>query len=188
VQVYTTGQVGRICSVSSATACKWFDSGLLKGYRIPGSKDRRIPRDCLIAFMRENGLPLDSLNAMAKLLIVSNDPVMAAHLKQALPSTEFNCVVCGNCFEAAVQAERFSPDCTIVDFAIGAEEASQICRQWQSIKGMAKTILVAILLENDSINFDRSTVTETHRRPLDLSVLVERIRSLVASKQSVVNG
>ena len=54
--VYTTGQVAKICKVSPATVSKWFDSGCLKGFRVPGSRDRRIPREHLIAFMKEYGM------------------------------------------------------------------------------------------------------------------------------------
>lgn len=59
--VYTTGQVARICGVCPATAKKWFDSGQLKGYRIPGSGDRRVPREALVRFMRDNNMPLNGL-------------------------------------------------------------------------------------------------------------------------------
>src|SRR5512140_1444860 len=41
--VLTTGEVAKICNVAPRTVSKWFDSGSLKGYKIPGSKDRRIP-------------------------------------------------------------------------------------------------------------------------------------------------
>ena len=55
--VLTTGEVAKICNVASRTVSKWFDSGQLKGYRIPGSKDRRIPVANLLAFMREHEIP-----------------------------------------------------------------------------------------------------------------------------------
>jgi excisionase family DNA binding protein len=45
MKVFTTGQVAKICKVAPRTVSKWFDSGRLKGYRIPGSQDRRIPRE-----------------------------------------------------------------------------------------------------------------------------------------------
>lgn len=61
-QVFTTGDVARICHVSSRTAIKWFDSGRLRGYRIPGSQDRRIPRENLLRFMNEHGIPLGELS------------------------------------------------------------------------------------------------------------------------------
>ena len=62
-KVFTTGQVAKICQVAPRTVSKWFDSGRLKGYRIPGSQDRRIPRDQLIRFLKENHMPLGALDA-----------------------------------------------------------------------------------------------------------------------------
>src|SRR5262249_14744586 len=34
-KVFTTGQVAKICKVAPRTVSKWFDSGRLRGYRIP---------------------------------------------------------------------------------------------------------------------------------------------------------
>jgi len=61
--VFTTGQVAKICKVAPRTVSKWFDSGRLKGYRIPGSQDRRIPRKYLIEFMTEYEIPIEYLEA-----------------------------------------------------------------------------------------------------------------------------
>ena len=46
--VFTTGDVADICKLSQQTVIRCFDSGRLRGYRVPGSKFRRIPRDALI--------------------------------------------------------------------------------------------------------------------------------------------
>lgn len=51
--ILTVGECARICKVAPRTVSKWFDSGRLRGYRIPGSQDRRIPRQSLIKFLRE---------------------------------------------------------------------------------------------------------------------------------------
>ena len=59
--ILTTGEVAKICRVAPRTVSKWFDSGQLRGYRIPGSKDRRIPRDQLRVFMNKHGIPLNGL-------------------------------------------------------------------------------------------------------------------------------
>ena len=59
-KILTTGDVAEICNVASRTVHKWFDSGLLSGYRIPGSRDRRIPIDELKRFMEEHSLPMSS--------------------------------------------------------------------------------------------------------------------------------
>jgi predicted site-specific integrase-resolvase len=57
--VLTTGDVAKICRVAPRTAQKWFDTGLLNGYLIPGSKDRRIPIAELKRFMEQNNMPMD---------------------------------------------------------------------------------------------------------------------------------
>lgn len=59
-KVLTTGDVAEICNVAHRTVSKWFDGGLLGGYRIPGSQDRRIPVESLLKFMDANNLPKES--------------------------------------------------------------------------------------------------------------------------------
>jgi excisionase family DNA binding protein len=61
--VFTTGEVARICNVAARTANKWFDRGLLGGYRIPGSKDRRVPVKELKRFMKAHNIPFDTFPA-----------------------------------------------------------------------------------------------------------------------------
>lgn len=55
-KVFTTGQVAKLCFVAPRTVSKWFDTGKLRGYRIPGSQDRRVLRSSLIQFLRESGM------------------------------------------------------------------------------------------------------------------------------------
>ena len=43
--VFTTGEAAKICKVSQQTIIRCFDSGQLKGFRVPGSRFRRIPRE-----------------------------------------------------------------------------------------------------------------------------------------------
>lgn len=39
---YTAGDVAVIYGVSHRTACKWIDEGAIKGFTLPGSKERRV--------------------------------------------------------------------------------------------------------------------------------------------------
>jgi len=45
--VFTTGEAAKICKVSQQTIIRCFDNGQLKGFRVPGSRFRRIPREAL---------------------------------------------------------------------------------------------------------------------------------------------
>ncbi len=60
MRVFTTGQVAKICKVAPRTVTKWFDSGLLVGYRLPGGMDRRIPEDSLREFLQRHNMPVDT--------------------------------------------------------------------------------------------------------------------------------
>jgi excisionase family DNA binding protein len=62
-RIFTTGQVAKLVGVRPASVNKWFDRGVLKGYRIPGSQERRVPREQLDAFVRDQGLA-ESLEAL----------------------------------------------------------------------------------------------------------------------------
>jgi len=62
--IYTTGQAAKICHVAPRTISKWFDNGRLKGYRIPGSQDRRIPQKNLIKFLIEHGFPQEMIDSL----------------------------------------------------------------------------------------------------------------------------
>src|ERR687893_1526583 len=73
--VFTTGEAAEICKVSQQTIIRCFDSGRLKGFRVPGSRFRRIPREALIAFMRDNNIPPDAIDSgKIKVLVVDDDP------------------------------------------------------------------------------------------------------------------
>jgi excisionase family DNA binding protein len=190
MKVFTTGQVAKICKVAPRTVSKWFDSGRLKGYRIPGSQDRRIPREYLIKFLKEHGMPLGDLEdeAMAKVLIVAQDQVLIENLQRELPmERSFKVAVAASGFDAGIQAESFHPDCIIVDFSIGHTEALQICQNLRRNGEFAEIILIALLPDDgSSLNFDRSAINETFKKPFDAALLAERLRTLIGSRKELV--
>src|SRR6202007_940964 len=115
-KVFTTGQVAKICKVAPRTVSKWFDSGRLRGYRIPGSQDRRIPREHLIKFLKEHGMPLGELEeeGWPKILIVGAEKLFIDRVQELLPDAEdYKYEVANSGFEAGIQAESFHPDTII---------------------------------------------------------------------------
>jgi len=190
MKVFTTGQVAKICKVAPRTVSKWFDSGRLKGYRIPGSQDRRIPREYLIKFLKEHGMPLGDLEdeAMGKVLIVTQDQVLVENLKRELPlEKSFKVAAASNGFDAGIQAESFHPDCIIVDFSIGRTEALQICQNLRRNSEFAEVILIALLPDDgSSLSFDRSAINETFKKPFDVALLAERLKTLIGAKKELV--
>jgi excisionase family DNA binding protein len=190
MKVFTTGQVAKICKVAPRTVSKWFDSGRLKGYRIPGSQDRRIPREYLIRFLKEHGMPLGDLEdeAMAKVLIVAQDQILIENIKRELPlERSFKVAIAASGFDAGIQAESFHPDCIIVDFSIGRTEALQICQHLRRNVEFADVILIALLPDDgNSTSFERSSITETFKKPFAAAHLAERLRTLIGAKKELV--
>ena len=57
----TTGMVADLFGVVPRTISKWVDSGKLKGYKLPGSMDRRIPRQAIVDFCRAENVPVPKM-------------------------------------------------------------------------------------------------------------------------------
>jgi len=129
--VLTTGEVARICKVAPRTVTKWFDSGQLHGYRIPGSKDRRIPITQLIRFMRQNNMPLDGMLHFTKtrILIVDDEAEIVDMLRDLLSQqTTYDVQVARNGFEAGVAAEKIKPHVILLDINLGDINGKDVCK------------------------------------------------------------
>ncbi|HUG91276.1 MAG TPA: helix-turn-helix domain-containing protein [Planctomycetaceae bacterium] len=186
--IFTTGQVAKICKVAPRTVSKWFDSGRLRGYRIPGSQDRRIPREHLIRFLKEHGMPLGELEdeAMGKLLVVGADAAVRSSLTELMGADDFKIESAQSGFEAGIQAESLHPDCVVVDFAMGRNEALMIAQNLRRNTEYTDTVLVGLLSDEDNQSgFDRTVFNETFRKPFDAALLAERIRTLVGRKKQL---
>ena len=128
--VFTTGQVAKICHVAPRTVSKWFDSGQLRGYRIPGSKDRRIPVDQLVRFMRVHGMPLDGLDdGTTRVLLLDGDPERARAVADALASDgSYDAYLAESAFEAGLVANEVTPHVILVDVSLADVVPESICR------------------------------------------------------------
>ena len=170
--IFTTGQVAKICKVAPRTVSKWFDSGRLRGYRIPGSQDRRIPREHLIRFLKEHGMPLGELEdeAMGKLLLVGVDLNVRGQILDLMPPEDYKIESAASGFEAGIQAESLHPDCVVIDFGMGRHEATLIAQNLRKNNEYADAVLVALLSDDDTASgFDRTPFNETFRQTIRLS-------------------
>lgn len=186
--IFTTGQVAKICKVAPRTVSKWFDSGRLRGYRIPGSQDRRIPREHLIRFLKEHGMPLGELEdeAMGKILLVGATGQIQDSLIEVIDESDFKLESAASGFEAGIQAESLHPDCVVIDFAMGLQESLMIAQNLKKNGEYLETVLIGLLTDDDNAaGFDRTLFNETFRKPFDAALLAERIRTLVGRKKQL---
>ena len=144
--VLTTGQVAEICHVAPRTVSKWFDTGKLRGYRIPGSRDRRIPMDQLLAFMRTHGIPLDGLDrGTCRVLMVDDDSGDFARLARLLEDTgRYQLRGATNDFEAGAVAQQFRPHVIVIDVDNAGKESADICRKIKAIPALQSARIIAM--------------------------------------------
>lgn len=128
--VLTTGEVARICNVAPRTVSKWFDTGTLHGYRIPGSKDRRIPLGQLIRFMKQHNMPLNGLMTGAtRVLIVDSEGDIVEVLEKILENeAKYEVETAASGFAAGVVAERFRPNVMLMDMHLPDVDPRDVCR------------------------------------------------------------
>ena len=186
-KVFTTGQVAKICKVAPRTVSKWFDSGRLRGYRIPGSQDRRIPREHLLRFLKEHGMPLGDLEAEVyhKILVVGADSPMLSNLREHLrEGDDFRIETAASGFEAGIRAESFHPDCIIIDLAVGRIEAGQIAQNLRKSQDHLTTILIALTSDEPTEDIYNLGFNDAFKKPFDGALLAERVRRLISQKKA----
>lgn len=144
--VLTTGQVAQICNVAPRTVTKWFDSGQLRGYRIPGSRDRRIPTSELIRFMKEHQMPTDSLEkGHIRILVIDSCPQNCQAISQQLsPRGPFEIYAAQNSFDAGLLAHKIIPNLIFLNLMSDGIDCKQICDYIRQNEDLKDTRIVAI--------------------------------------------
>lgn len=174
-RVFTTGQVAKLCEVAPRTVSKWSDQGKIRGvYRIPDSQDRRIPREGLVRFLKEHGMPLFGLDpdGSIKLLVIGDVPTFD-RIMLALPS-DFRSKLASNVFDAGILAEGFRPEIVVIDLAIGRSEGLQIAG---SLRQRDVDFLVALANEDETSPELLLTCgfNAVFQKPVDVTAVANRI-------------
>jgi len=144
--VLTTGEVAKICNVAPRTVSKWFDSGQLKGYRIPGSKDRRIPVPELYRFMKAHHIPMDGISTgNTRVLVIDSDQEVSDVLSRVLgEQTNYDIKAANSAFTAGLECERFRPHVVLIDIHVAEGDPREIAQQIRSSESMQMTKLIAM--------------------------------------------
>lgn len=178
-KVFTSGQVAKICRVAPRTVAKWFDSGKLQGYRIPGSQDRRIPRESLRRFLTQNNMPTDALDDEEAFhaLFIGLDQTTRARVRALLPpDPAFVALFADDLFTAGVIAQDTAPDAVVVDTAVGRHAAAGIARVCHGLPTRPNRARITIAVVGEDTPAETDLLTDgfihTFRQPFDPAALV----------------
>jgi excisionase family DNA binding protein len=185
--VYTTGEAAKICKVSQQTIIRCFDSGQLKGFRVPGSRFRRIPRENLITFMRDNGIPIPS-DALGggkhKILIVDDDPDIVELIADVLERDgRFQVRSVNNGFDAGMTVKEYQPELIVLDVMLPDINGKEVCQRVRSGENTRNIRIICIsgMVEEDKIGeLYEAGADEFIHKPFDTEKLIERICALLS--------
>jgi len=184
--VLTTGEVAKICKVAPRTVTKWFDSGQLRGYKIPGSKDRRIPVSQLMRFMKSNNMPLNGIVDFTKtrILIVDDEAEVIDMLRDLLSKeTQYEVQTCQNGFEAGILAEKLKPHVILLDIHLGEINGREVCRAVRLNPDLQMTKVVAMsgnISDDDFKVLLQQGFDGSLKKPFSVNEVIEAIEDAIA--------
>ena len=183
--VFTTGEVASICKVSQQTVIRCFDSGRLKGFRVPGSRFRRIPRESLMEFMRANDIPLAQLdNGKKRILVVDDDPAIIEMFTELFARDgRFDVRTAVTGYDAGLITQDFRPDVMLLDFKLPDVNGNVVCRTVRSIPSLQhmKIIIISGVADPDEVDeLLNAGADEFIKKPFEIDAVISRIADLVS--------
>jgi excisionase family DNA binding protein len=182
-QVFTTGEAAEVCKVSQQTIIRCFDAGRLTGFRVPGSRFRRIPRAELIRFMRENDIPTDILEPSTKrILVVDDDAEIVNVIRDALrDDARFEVRSAANGYDAGLLTEQFRPHVVLLDYMLPDINGNVVCERIRGREDLAGTriVIVSGVINQQEIDaMLRLGADDFIKKPFDVNKLIARIGEL----------
>jgi len=182
--VFTTGEAAKICKVSQQTIIRCFDNGQLKGFRVPGSRFRRIPREALYKFMKDNSIPTDALESgKRKVLLVDDDAELVDLMRRVLDEDgRFEVRVASNGFDAGMMVKEYRPDIIVLDVMLPDINGKEVCQRVRADTTLEDVRILCIsgMVEEDKIQELRLSGADLFlHKPFDIDVLIDRMCELL---------
>lgn len=185
-EVFTTGEAALLCGVSQQTIIRCFDSGRLNGFRVPGSRFRRIPRLELIAFMNENEIPVDALvDFKHRILVVDDDESVLQLVTEILAVDDrIEVTTASNGYDAGILTERIRPDLLLLDYMLPDINGNVVCRRLKENPETSDIQIVIVSGAVDRMEID-SLLAEGAaafiQKPFDPADLLQRVNHFLAA-------
>lgn len=185
--LFTTGEAAEICRVSQQTIIRCFDAGRLEGFRVPGSRFRRIPRQNLIKFMKDNNIPLDAIESgKRKVLVVDDDAEIVELIVEVLERDgRFELKTASSGYEAGMATERFRPDLILLDYMLPDVNGNVVCqtiRRNPEFENIKIVIVSGVVKEDEIAQLLKSGAEDFIRKPFNITELTDKITAVLQMK------
>ena len=178
--LFTTGEAAEICRVSQQTIIRCFDAGRLEGFRVAGSRFRRIPRQSLVKFMKDNNIPLDAIESgKRKVLIVDDDAEIVELIVEVLSRDgRFETETASSGYEAGMATERFRPELILLDYMLPDVNGNVVCqtiRKNPEFENIRIIIVSGVVKQDEIAQLLKSGAQDFIRKPFDVTELTSKI-------------
>jgi excisionase family DNA binding protein len=183
-EVYSTGEAAKVCRVSQQTIIRCFDAGKLQGFYVPGSRFRRIPRDALVKFMKDNGIPISNLDTgKKKVLVVDDEPDIVELLVDSLQRDgRFEVKTASSGYDAGLLTQMFHPDIIVLDYMLSDINADVVTKTIKSNPSLEDTriIIISGMIEDDKVQSLYDLGVHAYlRKPFQIDELINKIAELL---------
>jgi len=178
--LFTTGEAAEVCKISQQTIIRCFDAGRLEGFRVPGSKFRRIPRVNLIKFMKDNSIPLDAIDSgKRKVLIVDDDDEIVEMLVDILARDgRFETTTASSGYEAGIATEQFRPEVILLDYMLPDINGNVVCQTIRSnptFEDIRIIIVSGVVREDEIEQLLQAGADGFIRKPFKVEELIDKV-------------
>ncbi len=185
--LYTTGEAAEICRISQQTIIRCFDAGRLDGFRVPGSRFRRIPRQNLVKFMKDNKIPLDSIESgKRKILVVDDDAEIVELIVEVLERDgRFEVKTASSGYEAGIATQRFRPELILLDYMLPDVNGNVVCqtiRRNPEFENIKIIIVSGVVKEDEIAQLLKSGAEDFIRKPFNITELTDKITVVLQMK------
>jgi excisionase family DNA binding protein len=185
--LFTTGEAAEICRVSQQTIIRCFDAGRLEGFRVPGSRFRRIPRQNLVKFMKDNKIPLDSIGSgKRKVLVVDDDAEIVELIVEVLERDgRFEVKTASSGYEAGMATQRFRPELILLDYMLPDVNGNVVCqtiRKNPEFENIKIIIVSGVVKEDEIAQLLKSGAEDFIRKPFNITELTDKITAVLQMK------
>jgi excisionase family DNA binding protein len=147
--VFTTFEAAKLCHVSPLSIINWVNAGRIPAFRTPGGH-RRIRREDLARFMRENGIPLPEElrdgSGRSRVLVVDDEAAIRDIFAESLAqrANPYEVMTAADGFEAGRLVATFRPDVVLLDLRMPGLDGFQVCRTIKGDSETASTVVIAM--------------------------------------------
>ena len=145
-QVFTTGEAAKICKVSQQTIIRCFDNGRLQGFKVPGSRFRRIPRSELIRFMQQNGMDMSRLESgPLRVLVIGVSPSQSdSIIRTHAGERKISIVHADDAWAAGYTTHKLKPNLILLNTTSSGVDESMIINTIKKNPELTDTHIVTI--------------------------------------------